>query len=101
MPVLWDKAVSRSPDPKRRIEHVNLRVSMRGMYYYILNSLQNAYTMQSSRVAAFLPDLITPTGDRYFETLKRRLDQFNALPEPQREKPRIVDVIVPPRKEDS
>ncbi|MGD6850787.1 MAG: hypothetical protein ACQCN6_01855 [Candidatus Bathyarchaeia archaeon] len=97
MPVLWDKAVQRSPDPKRRVEHVNLRVSMRGMYYYILNNLQNAYVMQSSRVASFLPDLVTPSGERYFERIKRQLDQFGALPEPKREPPRHVEVILPSR----
>jgi hypothetical protein len=95
MPVIWDKAVTRSPDPKRRVEHINLKVSMRGMYYYILNNMQNAYTMQSSRVAAFLPDTIQPNGKRFFDNLKNHIDQFAALPEPVKETPLDVEVIVP------
>lgn len=95
MPVIWDKAVSRSPDPKRRVEGVNLRVSMRGMYHYIYNNMQNAYVMQSSRVAAFLPDLVTASGERYFDQIRRQLDQFQALPEPTKEQPYEVEVIKP------
>jgi hypothetical protein len=95
MPTIWDKAVTRSPDPKRRIESVNLKVSMRSMYHYIYNNMQNAYTMQSSRVAAFLPDVVTHNGSRYFETLKTQLDRFQALPEPAKEQPRQVEVITP------
>lgn len=95
MPVIWDKAVTRSPDPKRRVESVNLKVSMRSMYYYILNNMQNAYTMQSSRVAAFLPDLVTGRGERYFEQISKQLDQFQALPDAPKEKPREIEVIAP------
>jgi hypothetical protein len=97
MPTIWDKAISRSPDPKRRVEHVNLRVSMRSMYYYILNNMQNAYTMQSSRVAAFLPDMVTPNGKRYFDTLKESLDKYRALEHHSEPTQREVEVIVPDR----
>ncbi len=95
MPTLWDKAVSRSPDPKRRIEQVNLKVSMRAMFWYIKAALENSYAMQSSRVAAFLPDTIQPNGRRFFDNIKERLDQFQALPEPQSAAPREVKVILP------
>ena len=95
MPIIWDKAVSRSPDPKRRVEQVNLKVSMRALFWYIKANLENAYAMQSSRVAAFLPDTIQPNGKRFFDNLKSRLDQFQALPDVPREKPVDVEVVVP------
>lgn len=95
MPTIWDKAVPRSPDPKRRVERINLKVSMRAMYWYIKSHLETAYAMQSSRVAAFLPDMVTRNGKRYFDELKERLDQFKAM-EDQREPPqRNVRVILP------
>jgi hypothetical protein len=97
MPIIWDKSISRSPNPKRRIEQVNLAVSMRAMFWYIKANLENAYAMQSSRVAAFLPDTVQPNGKRMFDNLKLRLDQFAALPEAPREKPLDVEVIVPKR----
>jgi hypothetical protein len=95
MPIIWDKAVPRSPDPKRRVEQVNLKVSMRALFWYIKANLENAYAMQSSRVAAFLPDTIQPNGKRFFDNLKSRLDQFQALPDVPREKPVDVEVVVP------
>ena len=95
MPIIWDKAVTRSPDPRRRIEQVNLKVSMRALFWYIKANLENSYAMQSSRVAAFLPDTIQPNGKRMFDNMKRRLDQFQALPEPPKEQPIEVEVIVP------
>ena len=95
MPIIWDKAVSRSPDPKRRVEQVNLNVSMRAMFWYIKANMENAYVMQSSRISAFLSDTIQPNGKRMFDNLRRRLDQFQALPEPSREQPIDVEVIVP------
>jgi hypothetical protein len=95
MPIIWDKAVNRSPDPKRRLEQINLKVSMRALFWYIKANLDNAYAMQSSRVAAFLPDTIQPNGKRMFDNMKKRLDQFQALPEPPREQPIDVEIIVP------
>jgi len=94
MPTLWDKAVKNSPKPERRIETVNLKASMRTMFWYIKSQLENSYAMQSSRVAAFLPDIVTPSGKRYFDTMKQRLNQFQALPEHQ-ETQREVEVIIP------
>lgn len=95
MPTIWDKANPRSPNRERRIEQINLKVSMRAMFWYIKTHLETAYAMQSSRVAAFLPDLVTRRGTRYFDEMKRRLDEFKALPE-QRESPtREVEVIPP------
>lgn len=97
MPTIWDKAVRNSPKPERRIEQVNLRVSMRAMYWYIKSHMETAYAMQSSRVAAFLPDMVTPNGKRYFDVLKERLDQFQALPD-HTEPPQREVKIIPPKK---
>jgi hypothetical protein len=78
------------------VERVNLKVSMRAMFYYIKTHLESAYYMQSSRVAGFLSDMVTPNGKRYFDTLKERLDQFQALEyDHEPEKPREVEVIKP------
>ncbi len=95
MPTIWDKAVSRSPDPNRRVEQVNLSVSMRAMFWYIKANMENAYAMQSSRVAAFLPDTIQPNGKRMFDNIKGQLDKFAALPDVPREAPLDVEVIAP------
>jgi hypothetical protein len=94
MPNLWDKAVKRSPDPKRRVETVNLKVSMRAMFWYIKANMENAYAMQSSRVAAFLSDMVTPNGTRFFDEMKQRLDRFSAI-EDKTENPREVQIIKP------
>ena len=94
-PVIWDKAVKNSPKPDRRIEQPNLKVSMRAMYWYIKTHLETSYAMQSSRVAAFLPDMVTPNGARYFDTLKQRLDQFKALESSVEQTQREVEVIKP------
>jgi len=98
MPNIWDKAVRNSPKPERRIEQINLKVSMRGMFWYIKTHLETAYAMQSSRVAAFLSDMATKKGKRYFDVLKETLDEYKALEEhiePQRE----VEVIPPSKNE--
>jgi hypothetical protein len=100
MPTIWDKAVKNSPKPERRIEQVNLKVSMRAMHWYIKSHMETAYAMQSSRIAGFLPDMVSHGGRRFFDEMKDRLDQFAALenktaPEPQREvitvKPRVIN----------
>jgi hypothetical protein len=96
MPTIWDKGNRNAHTPDRRVERVNLAVSMRAMYWYIKTHMETSYAMQSSRVAAFLPDMVTPGGNRYFDTLKERLSQYAALdehvePEAQRE----VEVIKP------
>lgn len=94
MPTIWDKAVRNSPKPERRIEQVNLKVSMRAMFWYIKTHMETAYAMQSSRVAAFLPDLTTRGGVRFFDQMKAELDQFKAI-EDHRSTQREVEVIVP------
>ena len=101
MPTIWDKEVVKGHKENRHLERVNLKVSMRAMYWYIKSHMETAYAMQSSRVAAFLPDMITKNGARYFDVLKERLDQFRALEAPIEQAQREVEVIRPeqrPRK---
>ncbi len=78
-PIIWDKAVKNSPKPERRVEHPNLNISMRAMHWYIKTHLECAYAMQSSKVAGFLSDVVTPRGNRLFDDMKNHLDQFEAL----------------------
>lgn len=98
MPTIWDKAVSRSPDPKRRVEHINLAVSMRAMFWYIKTHMETSYAMQSSRVAAFLPDMVGQGGQRFFDAMKTRLDQFKAIEDQSEPPQREVEVIRPKPK---
>jgi hypothetical protein len=95
MPTIWDKGNRNAKLPERRIEKINVAVSMRAMFWYIKANLENSYAMQSSRVAAFLPDMIGKNGRRFFDEMKDHLDQFKALeskPEPTQ---REVEVIIP------
>ena len=95
MPILWDKGLKNARTPERRAERANLAVSMRTMYWYIHSNLANSYAMQSSRVAAFLPDMIGQNGKRFFDSMKERLDQFRALEDHQDKPQREVEVIIP------
>jgi len=64
-PIVWDKARSR-----RRpytLEQVNLRISMRAMWWYIKTHLEMAYVTHSSKTVAFLPNI---AGVREGQTLK-------------------------------
>lgn len=98
MPTLWDKGNRNAKIKENRTEKVNVAASMRTMFWYIKSNLEVSYAMQSSRVAAFLPDLMTANGGRYFDNMKTRLDQFKAL-ESQPEAPqREVEVITPNRE---
>jgi hypothetical protein len=95
MPTLWDKGNRNAHTPERRIEKVNVAASMRTMFWYIKSQLENSYAMQSSRVAAFLPDIITPRGSRIFDEMKGNLDQFKALEDHHDATQREVEVITP------
>ena len=97
-PVIWNKANYHKRNPADRVEHVDFKVSMRAMYWYIKSQLENSYAMQSSRVAAFLPDMVTPSGRRYFDEMKEHLNKYTPIeyrPEGQRE----VNVIRPKPKD--
>lgn len=95
-PVIWAKASRNARTPERRIEQPNLQVSMRAMYWYIKTHLETSYAMQSSRVAAFLSDMVIPNGGRFFDQIKSRLDQFKALENKVESAQRDVEVIKPP-----
>jgi hypothetical protein len=96
MPTLWDKGLRNARTPERRVESINLNASMRTMFWYIKSQLENSYAMQSSRVAAFLSDLVERNGKRFFDNLKGSLDKFKALENhPQERSQREVEVIVP------
>jgi len=97
-PTIWNKAISRSPRSENRVERVNLQVSLRAMWWYIKTHLESAYAMQSSRVAGFLADMVTPSGERYFDVIKERLDRLPAMEYKDAPPPREVEVIVPEKK---
>jgi hypothetical protein len=60
-PVIWDHKT------RSKAEGVNCNISMRVMYWYIKSHLEAAYLLQSSKAAAFLPDL---AGKDEKQTLK-------------------------------
>jgi len=93
-PKIWSKAKSRSPKTENRHEQVNLQISMRVMWWYIKTHLESAYAMQSSRVAGFLADMITPSGERCFDVVKKRLDRLPTLEYKDSPPPREVKLIV-------
>jgi len=92
-PMIWNKANRNAKIPERRTEHVNLEVGMRAMFWYIKSHLETAYAMQSSRVAGFLPDIITHNGRTYFDSVLNRITDFAALPEPTETVGRKVEVV--------
>ena len=95
MPTLWDKGLKNARLPERRNEKVNIAASMRTMFWYIKSNLENSYAMQSSRIAAFLPDMINRDGKRFFDELKPSLDRFKALESRQEQTQREIEVIMP------
>lgn len=94
-PAIWNKANPRARTPDGRTEHIDLNVSMRAMYWYIKSTLENSYAMQSSRVAGFLPDMVTPNGRRFFDEMKDQLDKYQALEYTPEASQREVEVIKP------
>lgn len=99
MPTLWDKGNRNAKLQENRIEKVNLSCSMRTMFWYIKSNLENSYAMQSSRIAAFLPDMITRNGQRYFDSqVKPNLNEYRALEQKSEPSQREVEVIVPKDK---
>lgn len=61
-PVIWNHKT------RNKAEEVNWNISMRVMYWYIKTHLEEAYLRQSSKAAAFLPDL--SSGSEEGKTLK-------------------------------
>lgn len=93
-PTIWNRANPKAKTPERRREYVDLKASMRAMYWYIKSHLETAYAMQSSMVAGFLPDIVTNNNERYFDTVIHRVSEFAALPEKtEKETPREVQIV--------
>lgn len=84
-PIIWDRAKN-----KRRpytVEKINWKVSMRAMYHYIYNALNNSYAMQSAKTVAFLGFVQTnKDGQVLKDVLIPKLNQY-ALPEPPKDEP--------------
>lgn len=102
-PILWKKASSyKSVAKKLQEDRPDLRVSMRTMFHYIKTHLEAAYAMQSSRVASFMSDIITPSGKTLYTSLANsgRLSEFAALeaPKTQETMPQ-ADWLEGPKKE--
>ena len=94
-PFIWDKAKSRSLKAEKRVDNINLKISMRAMYWYIKTHLESAYAMQSSKIAGFLSDVVTPNGTTYFDEIKGRIDRYGALEAPKNVPRRNVVDITP------
>lgn len=60
--ILWNRASKNAHTPEKRVESPNVEVSVRAMYYYIKAALQASYTMGSSKVSAFLPNIVNSDG---------------------------------------
>jgi hypothetical protein len=91
-PVIWQRAAPKSKIPINRFEHIDMKASMRAMYWYIKSHLESSYAMQSSMLAGFLPNIVTAKNEVFFKTVLERVTEFAALPEPeQREIP--VEVV--------
>lgn len=99
MPTLWDRGNPNARIQENKVEKVNIKVSMRTMFWYIKNQLIISFAMQSSRVAAFLPDLVAGNGRRFFDNMKNDLDRFKALDAPSESPVRQVEVIEPPKNQ--
>ena len=68
-PRIWKK--------NKKGDFINWNASMRNMYWYILTHLSQAYVMQSSKFAEFLPHILNPEGKKMIDVIKT---QYVALP---------------------
>jgi hypothetical protein len=94
-PVVWNHKT------RNKAEETNWNISMRTMYWYIKSHLEAAYLLQSSKTAAFLPDL---SGKDEKQTLKdiiiphiSDIQKMVSLPKPiiideEIEKSKVIDV---------
>lgn len=91
-PVIWQRAASKSKFPINRVEHVDVKASMRAMYWYIKSHLESSYSNQSSMLAGFLPNIMTNKNETFFQGVLKRVNEFAALPEPEPQE-ESVDVV--------
>ena len=80
-PIIWHRANPKATYKENREEFVDLKASMRGMFWYIKSHLESAYATQSSMTAGFLPDIVTNKNKTYFESVLGQITDFAALPE--------------------
>ena len=81
-PVIWSRANPRSKLPSNRYEHIDMKASMRAMFWYIKSHLESSYAMQSSMLAGFLPNIVTAKNETFFNQVLERVNEFAALPSP-------------------
>lgn len=90
-PMIWDRESARSRPP--RAEQVNLRISMRCMWWFIKSHLEMAYVTQSSKTAALLPYIASADGHVLKDLIIPRLSEFEALPSPTEERKQLEKII--------
>lgn len=101
-PIIWDKERPRARPPQA--EGVNWRVSMRALWWYLKTHLEMSYAMQSSKVVAFLPYIISEKGTFLKDLVIPRLSQVQQLeytPTDAEEKKQHAKIIDIPPKEAS
>jgi len=89
-PTIWDKE-QKKRRPFRE-EQINWKVSMRAMYHFIYNSLNNSYAMQSSSTVGFLGYIQTANKIQLKDVLLPRINAGNALEfKEQSQPPKFVE----------
>lgn len=95
-PTIWDKAKPKGRPPTP--EGINWRVSMRAVWWFIKTHLEMSMVMKSSKVAAFLPNIVAGKDKTLKDIIIPRINQFQALPEyqdkRQDEEPPILEAEV-------
>lgn len=93
-PIVWDHARPRARPPTP--EAINWRINMRAMWWFIYNSLNMAYVMQSDKVTAFLPYIAGGDGNKTLRDWIIPKLAKNGVPEldvlPGQKNSRVVDV---------
>ena len=74
-PRIWNKRYRSKP------EHVNWRISMRILHWFIKETLAMSYAMQSQKAVAFLPYIETNEGQTIKDLIIPRLNLIKALPD--------------------
>ena len=96
-PIIWDRENKKGRPP--RPEQVNLRISMRCMWWFIKSHLEMAYVTQSSKTAALLPYIASADGHTLKDLIIPRLSEFEALPSPNEERKQLSKIITIPSEE--
>jgi len=98
-PIIWDRENKRGRPP--RPEQVNVRISMRCMWWFIKSHLEMAYVTQSSKTAALLPYIASASGQMLKDLLIPQISQLQplrALPSEGQERKQISTIISIPRE---